>query len=61
MSNRSIRAKNARETLHILERGFYFNSKNKKVHIKEDLDYAIKKSIHYKPSMFNKVGLERIG
>jgi len=61
MSNRSIRAKIARETLQILECGFYFNSKNGKVSIKEDLDYVIKKSIHYKPSIFDKVGLERAG
>lgn len=38
MTNRSIRAKIARETLQILERGFYFNSKNEKASIKEDLD-----------------------
>ena len=41
MSNRSIRPKIARETLQILEQGFYFNSKNEKVSNKEYLEYAV--------------------
>ncbi|NVM29554.1 MAG: TIGR02452 family protein [Candidatus Helarchaeota archaeon] len=57
--NRSKRAKIARETLKILEDGFYFNKRNERINIEEELKYAVKHSIHYKPEMFNELFSKR--
>ena len=59
MRNRAERILIAKETLEILEKGFYKNSKGKIVRIDDALKFAIKNTIHYKPDMFKSVFYQR--
>lgn len=53
--NRNSRAITAEETLKILEQGWY-NSKNKEVYIKEDIDNSVTHAKLFKPDSFEKIG-----
>ncbi|MFX1257732.1 MAG: TIGR02452 family protein [Promethearchaeota archaeon] len=59
MSNRTERIKIAKETLEILEEGFYRNSKEKIVQINDSLKFAMKNTIHYTPDMLKSVNSQR--
>ncbi len=59
MNNRAERTKIAKETLRILEKGFYKDSKGKVVRIDNALKFAIINSIHYTPDMFKSVFSQR--
>lgn len=52
MSSRVNRATNAKETLEILENGFYINKKGKKIAIKDFVKYSISNSVLYYPEQF---------
>ena len=49
MSNRNQRVQIARETLEILDRGYYHNLKGARVEIKKTLEEAIKNTVLYTP------------
>lgn len=51
INNREKRIKIAKETLEILDNGFYINGNSNKINIKDDLDYSISNSILYKPDL----------
>ncbi|MBX7240563.1 MAG: TIGR02452 family protein [Bacteroidia bacterium] len=53
--SRDDRAKTGRETLAILEDGYYISSRGKKVEIKEATEAAIQGSIHYPENSFESV------
>ncbi|NES80135.1 MAG: TIGR02452 family protein [Moorea sp. SIO2B7] len=59
MVSRKSRANIAKETLEILERGYYFNSFGETVAIKNLLNFAKENSIHYKPDDFKLVFSKR--
>ncbi|MDJ1494665.1 TIGR02452 family protein [Cytophagaceae bacterium DM2B3-1] len=52
MSKKSKNASTARDTLRILDQGFYINKKNQKVSVAAIQQKAVKDSVHYKPEMF---------
>jgi uncharacterized protein (TIGR02452 family) len=52
---RTKNAEIARQTLGIIENGFYTNPSGKKIPLKEEIDNARQKSILYRPDMFNRV------
>ena len=56
--NRQKRAKIARETLEIIERGAYLNQKNESIELHSDLALAKGNSKHYQPEMFGDIFLE---
>ncbi|HEY9061556.1 MAG TPA: TIGR02452 family protein [Pseudobacteroides sp.] len=58
INNREIRVEIAKETLEILSDGFYVNSDNEKIIFKDELDYAVSKSVLYKPEMPESIGDE---
>ena len=49
MSNRTERVAIANDTLEILKKGSYQNSKGETVQIGEKLAYSIKNTVHYTP------------
>ena len=51
INNRDKRIEIAKETLEILDNGFYINSEGDKINFKDDLDYAVSNSTLYKPDM----------
>ncbi|AFY53261.1 TIGR02452 family protein [Rivularia sp. PCC 7116] len=53
--NRDKRAATAKETIDILERGFYQNQQEETIDIQENLQAAIKNSIHYSEEDFSSV------
>ena len=53
--NREQRAKIARETVEILEKGFYQNQQQETINIQEYLQAAIENSIHYSENDFSQV------
>jgi uncharacterized protein (TIGR02452 family) len=55
MKNRGQRAKIAKETVEILDAGYYKSQTDKLIHLGEPLNYAKANSIHYKPEMFDEV------
>ena len=50
--NRQQRAKIAKETLEIIDRGIYLNQKNESIDLRGDLALAKANSKHYQPEMF---------
>ncbi len=59
MSKRSTRVQTARETLDIMEKGFYVNQKGAKVEIRQSLEKALQNSVLYRPEMFAALFAER--
>jgi len=55
MDGRTTRAHVARETLEILDKGFYESLAGQVVHIKGALEAAISGSVHYRPTDFDEV------
>ena len=55
MNKRATRAQIAKETLEILEKGFYQSPGGQVVHIKEALEAALLDSVHYRPKDFDEV------
>lgn len=53
--NREYRIKIAQDTLEILKKGSYINKAGNEIKISESLNNAVKKSILYKPSMFDQI------
>jgi uncharacterized protein (TIGR02452 family) len=53
--NRNQRANIAQETIEILNQGFYQNQQQETINIQENLQAAIKNSIHYSENDFSKV------
>ncbi|KNY25167.1 TIGR02452 family protein [Pseudobacteroides cellulosolvens] len=51
INNREKRVEIAKETLEILDNGFYINSDGDKISFKDDLDYAVSNSTLYKPDI----------
>ena len=56
--NRQKRAEIARETIEIIERGAYLNTKNELIELHRDLALAKGNSKHYQPEMFGDIFLE---
>lgn len=52
-NNREKRAKIAKETIEIATQGFYTNSQNEIVNIKEFTEKSLENTIHYKPEDFD--------
>jgi uncharacterized protein (TIGR02452 family) len=59
MTNRDTRARLARETVEILEQGFYLSHSDDLVEISLALESAVTNSILYKPEMFTAVSEQR--
>jgi uncharacterized protein (TIGR02452 family) len=59
MTNRDTRARLARETVEILEQGFYLSHSDDLVVISLALESAVTNSILYKPEMFTAVSEQR--
>ncbi|MBD0314816.1 MAG: TIGR02452 family protein [Microcoleus sp. T3-bin5] len=59
MSKRSKNATTARETLKILEQGFYINQRNQQVKLAQIQHQAVAGSVHYRPEMFADVFAKR--
>ncbi|HOV24983.1 MAG TPA: TIGR02452 family protein [Pseudobacteroides sp.] len=55
INNREKRIKIAKETLEILDNGFYINGNGDKIDIKDDMDYSISNSVLYKPDFPEKI------
>lgn len=53
MKNREKRAKIAKETLEIIDKGFYINSKGEEIKLKEATQQSIEHTVHYKPQDFD--------
>ncbi len=59
MMNRENRAETGKETLLIIENGYYISPLGKRIEIREETEAAIQKSIHYPGNDFEKVFLQR--
>ncbi|MHA1679567.1 MAG: TIGR02452 family protein [Promethearchaeota archaeon] len=52
MSSRMKLAEMARQTLEILEQGFYLDSRGRRVSFQESMTNSIRNTVHYSPDMF---------
>lgn len=59
MNNRKKRAEVAQETLEVLEQGFYYNSQQQKIELKEVLQTSQNQSVLYTPNNFEEVFQQR--
>ncbi|GAA4848823.1 TIGR02452 family protein [Paenibacillus vulneris] len=58
INNREIRSKMAKETLEILEQGYYIHTEGSKIVIENEIKEAIRASILYSPDMLERLNSE---